>query len=76
VSRYWNNHPEELEGLDRDAAVRWMSGEIAKADDSVKIDDELTLAALAETLQAEHPEVFKAMMDAGACRLVDFSGAG
>ena len=76
MSRYWNNHIEELEGLERDAAVRWVSGVMAEVDDETKVDDEVTLPALMDALQAEHPKAFRAIMDAGAYRLVDFSRDG
>ncbi len=75
MSRFWNNHPEEYEALERSAAVRWLTGIYMETfnDEADVIDDEITLPHLVEALQAEQPKVFQAIMAAGAYALVDES---
>lgn len=73
MSRFWSNNVELLEKREVEAAVQWASGGIAETNDEVEVDDEGTLTALMDMLQGEHPGVFRAIMDAGADRLVDFT---
>ena len=62
----WAAHnPEAYEELERNAAVTWLSRYAGVHSN--------TMALLVELLQHEEPEVFKAIMDAGAYKLVDES---
>lgn len=71
----WAAHnPEAYEELERNAAVRWLTGQWQQMYNEVprSVEEEF-LPDLVELLQFEQSKIFAAMMDAGAASLVDFS---
>ncbi len=68
----WAAHnPEAWEKLERDAAGRWLTNLYVEVNN--QSPDEDTIAGIADALQGEQPDVFCAIMDAGAEKEVDES---
>ncbi len=68
-----SENTEAYEALERSAVVRWLRMEEAGFFSGEEL--QVPHIELVEMLQAEHHEIFQAMMDAGADQLIDYSEA-
>ncbi len=80
MSRFWNNHPEELSDITYKAAAKFLFmnyqhvyGEGPPMDDPLFHDSApfKTMTAMMDSLQSTQPDAFWAIMKAGGNKYVD-----